>query len=43
MFMHNKRVMYTVRVGAPDPKLANLGDRESKLPSMVETVWSPSQ
>jgi len=24
MFMHNKRLMYTVRVGAPDPKLANL-------------------
>jgi Mn-containing catalase len=22
--MHNKRLMYTVRVGAPDPKLANL-------------------
>jgi Mn-containing catalase len=24
MFMHNKRLMYTVRVGAPDPRLANL-------------------
>jgi Mn-containing catalase len=24
VFMHNKRLMYTVRVGAPDPKLANL-------------------
>ncbi|MFV3075572.1 manganese catalase family protein [Niveispirillum fermenti] len=24
MFMHNKRLMYTVRVGAPDPKLASL-------------------
>ena len=24
MFMHNKRLMYTVRVGAPDPKLGNL-------------------
>jgi Mn-containing catalase len=24
MFMHNKRLMYTVRVGAPNPKLANL-------------------
>ena len=24
MFMHNKRLMYTVRVGDPDPKLANL-------------------
>src|SRR3954465_2368049 len=22
--MHNKRLMYTVRVGAPDPRLANL-------------------
>jgi Mn-containing catalase len=22
--MHNKRLMYTVRAGAPDPKLANL-------------------
>lgn len=24
MFMHNKRLMYTVRVGAPDPRMANL-------------------
>jgi Mn-containing catalase len=24
VFMHNKRLMYTVRVGAPDPRLANL-------------------
>jgi len=24
MFMHNKRLMYTVRVGAPDARLANL-------------------
>lgn len=24
MFMHNKRLQYTVRVGAPDPALANL-------------------
>jgi Mn-containing catalase len=24
MFMHNKRLMYTVRVGRPDPRLANL-------------------
>ncbi|HVZ10009.1 manganese catalase family protein [Rhodopila sp.] len=24
MFMHNKRLMYTVRVAAPDPKLADL-------------------
>jgi hypothetical protein len=24
MFMHNKRLIYTVRVGASDPKLANL-------------------
>lgn len=24
MFMHNKRLMYTVRVGAPDPRTANL-------------------
>jgi Mn-containing catalase len=24
VFMHNKRLMYTVRVGDPDPKLANL-------------------
>jgi Mn-containing catalase len=24
MFMHNKRLMYTVRVSAPDPRLANL-------------------
>jgi Mn-containing catalase len=30
MFMHNKRLMYTVRVGDPDPRMANLillGDR----------------
>jgi hypothetical protein len=24
MFMHNKRLMYTVRVGAPDARMANL-------------------
>lgn len=24
MFMHNKRLVYTARVGAPDPRLANL-------------------
>jgi len=24
MFMHNKRLMYTVRVDAPDPRMANL-------------------
>ncbi len=24
MFMHNKRLMYTVRVSEPDPKLASL-------------------
>src|SRR4051812_2964663 len=24
MFMHNKRLMYTVRVGSPDPRMANL-------------------
>jgi Mn-containing catalase len=24
MFMHNKRLMYTVRVGDPDPRMANL-------------------
>ncbi|MBN8875458.1 MAG: manganese catalase family protein [Rhodospirillales bacterium] len=24
MFMHNKRLMYTVRVGTPDPRMANL-------------------
>src|SRR5689334_14843513 len=24
MFMHNKRLMYTVRVGGPDPRMANL-------------------
>lgn len=24
MYMHNKRLMYTVRVGSPDPRLANL-------------------
>jgi Mn-containing catalase len=24
VFMHNKRLMYTVRVGASDPRLANL-------------------
>lgn len=24
MFMHNKRLMYTVRVGAPDPRMGNL-------------------
>jgi Mn-containing catalase len=30
MFMHNKRLVYTVRVGAPDPILANLGDREKQ-------------
>ena len=24
MFMHNKRLMYTVRVAAPDPRMANL-------------------
>jgi Mn-containing catalase len=30
MFMHNKRLVYTVRVGAPGPILANLGDREKQ-------------
>ncbi len=24
MFMHNRHLMYTVRVGAPDPRTANL-------------------
>ena len=24
MFMHNKRLMYTVRVGAPDPRFGNM-------------------
>ncbi len=24
MFMHNKRLMYTVRVGETDPRMANL-------------------
>jgi Mn-containing catalase len=40
MFMHSKRLMYTVRVGAPDPHMANLileqfGGADGKLATAV--------